>query len=193
MDWAAFFRDYGQSLFTLGGVFLGSVITFLINWLNLRNQSIERDKDRNEQRREAKAQLALELMHKDIKLVDDTILVALGIMDTLKLARARARLGVLPMENLRAEMESILGSQTSKLSKLEELDTMTELLAFTFGDEIYSEYENFTRLYGNATAVLLDPHSSSKDEEAVNQQIIRSAGRLRLMMIEKLKSLRDFG
>jgi len=24
MDWAAFFKDYGQPLFTLGGVFLGS-------------------------------------------------------------------------------------------------------------------------------------------------------------------------
>jgi hypothetical protein len=52
MDWATFFKDFGQSLFTLGGVFLGSAITFLINYINLRNQSREREIDRQEQRRE---------------------------------------------------------------------------------------------------------------------------------------------
>ena len=73
MDWTKFFETYGQSLFTLGGVLLGSLITFWINAQNLKYQSRERDKDRQEQRREAKTQLALELKRNDIRALQESI------------------------------------------------------------------------------------------------------------------------
>jgi hypothetical protein len=50
MDWATFFQENSQSLFTLLWVFLGSVITYAINFQSLRTQARERDKERYEQR-----------------------------------------------------------------------------------------------------------------------------------------------
>ena len=77
MDWATFFKDNSQSLFTLGGVFLGSLITFLISYVNQRFEAKERDKDRAEKRRDAKIQAREKWIERDIlKIMDylDTML-----------------------------------------------------------------------------------------------------------------------
>jgi len=73
MDWTPFLEDNGQSIFTLAGVFLGSLITLLVSFLNNRFQAKERDNDRKESRRETKIQLALELKRNDIETIENVI------------------------------------------------------------------------------------------------------------------------
>ena len=60
--------------------------TFFTNFFNNRFQAQERDKDRVDQRREAKTQLALELMRSDIKITEDSIDNALKVSDIDKLS-----------------------------------------------------------------------------------------------------------
>ena len=76
MNWGNFFQDNAQSLFTLGGVFLGSLITFLINYFNNRFQAKEKEKDRDEQKREAKIQ-------DKKKWIEHDILELIGLLNTL--------------------------------------------------------------------------------------------------------------
>ena len=52
MDWATFFENNAQSIFTLGGAFLGATLALFGVFINNWFQSQERDKDRKEVRRE---------------------------------------------------------------------------------------------------------------------------------------------
>lgn len=190
MNWADFFTKNAQPLFTLGGVFLGSLITFLISYLNNRFQAKERDKDRLEQRREAKAQLALDLMSNDIKSVETTLGTVFEVLNALKLIRTKRLAGLLSENETKDELRSMLTNEKSKFYKLAEVDTTTEMLVYTFGEEFYLEYQNIGMLLNEYMDFLLNS-PSFEDEIPIDLKLVSSTGKLHSMLREKLISLRD--
>jgi hypothetical protein len=187
---AEFLKENSTSLFTLLGVLIGSLIPFWINRQNLRNQAIERDKDRQEQRREAKIQLALELMKNEVEIVEgmvDNTIKALRIIELASFKRIR---GELSQDGWRAEILST----DSKFMKLAETSTISAKIAYTFGDKFSSEYDNFQKLsykYMDMYTYMELASYSENDASNLMQEITESSAKLHTMLKEKLISIRD--
>src|SRR5919108_2130726 len=145
MDWATFIRDNSQSLFTLAGVFLGSLITFLINFLNLRYQSRERDKDREEKRKEEQTQLSLELTRSDIKALESTIDSYLRGIAEMRRIRIQIPDKEKTREKMEAEFRLRIGNEDA-FYELIHVNLIGEKLAYTLGEPFYSEYRIYKGL-----------------------------------------------
>jgi hypothetical protein len=191
MDWATFFANNSQSLFTLAGVLLGSVITFVIGYINVRSQSLEREKDRQEQRREAKTQLALELMKNDIKVLEDTIdnmLKALNYIEHLSYKKIQEGLS-------REEIEEETSSIDGKYAKFAEMEKVGDKLAHSLGDQFYSHYENFFRFATEYMSLCMDLQeldgSTVTSIGELRARLGEAGGVLHTMLREKLISIRD--
>ena len=188
MDWAAFFKENSQSWFTLVGVFLGSSITFLINHLNLRNQSRERDKDRKEAREAARIHLATELMLSDIKTIDDSLDNVLRVLNEIAKIKWKGTLNNLTADRIALEIASEYTKDDGQLSRWLDSNKVAHKLAYALGDEFSSEYNRFDELCNEyANSLLLTPDA---DEKEWTSNIIYSAGKLHSMLVEKLLSIR---
>lgn len=181
-----------QSLFALGGVLLGSLITFWINKSNLKQQSIERDKDRQEQKREAKTQLSLELKRSDIRIIEQSIDNHLKAMEEMR----RMNLRHLNSGDEKGEEQSEFTSKLIEedgLYELVHISLVADKLAYSLGDEVYSEYKNFINLYGGYLVEFLRPSTEKEgiSEMEFQANLIRIAGKLHLLLEEKLISIRD--
>jgi len=109
MDWATFLKDNSQSLFTLGGVFLGSLITFLISFLNNVFQAKEREKERQEQRRDAKIQSREKWIERDILKITDLIEKMYKLLSEIR--------------GIKIEVDSLISGKEIGLVTQEEFDT----------------------------------------------------------------------
>lgn len=193
MDWTTFFGDNSQSFLPLGGVFLGSAITFLISYLNNRFEARERDKDREEQRREAKTQLALELMRNDIKIIDDSInnsLQALELSRNLAFKRDRGKLSHGEMLD---ELGSTLANESGTTFELQ-TDYIADKAAFSLGEDFYSSFKACEKLRGDYSDLMLSASPSEEEDAELSElwnKIIIAAAKLHIMMNEKLISFRD--
>ncbi len=143
MDWTTFFQDNSQSLFTLGGVFLGSLITFLVSYLNNRFQAQEKDKDRDEARREAKTQLALELTRNDIRVLEDFIDEVLKATSLLFNLGIRKELDRLSKSKWQQIIRSAIDDENGKLSLFSDLNIIASKTAHSIGGDVLSEYDHF--------------------------------------------------
>jgi len=192
MDWNTFLKDYGQSMFTLAGVFLGSIITFFISYLNNRFQAKEKDNEREEQRREAKIQLATELLKTDIKTVEDTIGIALDLINTLRAMKSKQFMGLLSTEEFLSEFQLMFKDKQSHFFRWVNAHTTVGVLAYAFGNEFATEYLKFSDLLDNYFTFLLDLSSVDEAiEKDPSNELIKSAGKLHIMLNEKLISIRD--
>ena len=190
MDWDTIFKDNSQSLFTLAGVFLGSLITFLINFLNLRYQSIERDKDREEKRKDEQTQLSLELTRTDIKALESTIDSYLKGIAEMR----RIRVQIPDKEKTRAKMEAEFRLRIGKEDSFYELihvNLIADKLAYTLGEPFYSEYRNYIGLIKKSLDALLSPPYKYEKERELDLKIVALAGKLHTMLQEKLISIRN--
>lgn len=193
MDWSTFFKDNSQSIFTLGGVFLGSLITFLISYLNNRFDAKERDKDRGEKRKEAKIELALELMRSDIKTVDESIdktLMLIQHLQNIVWGLTGELSGIEIREKILKEFSSVDG----RPSQLAEESMIADKLAYALGEDFHSAYDSFNNLSSEYMEMYTYYNSESYSPEYVKElyeRVTNSAAKLHNLMNEKLISLRD--
>jgi len=192
MNWTTFLQDNSQSLFTLLGVFLGSIITFFISNLNNRFQAKEWEKDRVEQRRDAKTRLTLELRRDDIKSIEEDIDAKLSTITFVQNLWWRKRLGLLPDKEIKAEFISAFLDENSKVSMFARNTVVANKLAHTLGEEFLSEYNHFDSLLIEYLAGLVN--SDFDDMDIIRKshaEVVSSAGKLHNMFREKLILLRD--
>jgi|ERR1700752_3925392 len=175
---------------TLLSVVIGGLIATIGSIINSRFQAQERIKDREEQRREAKTQLALELMRRDIKIMVDVIDNTLKSQRVIELTFIRKIRGELSEDEMQREIHSIDG----KYMKLGETDTIADKLSFTFGNEFYTEYQNFKGLTNSYKDLYMKDTNGPFSTDMATEQlggIVESAGKLHTILQEKLISLRD--
>ena len=190
MDWATFFKDNSQSIFTLGGVFLGSFITFLISYLNNRFEAKERDKDREEARKEAKTQLSLELMRNDVKIIEDLIddtLTSLNQVLTLTATWTGEDLSD-------SEIRERVNKEFHAVDDKSKGGLVADKLAYALGHEFSSEYESFTGLVVDVFEKFDDFEREHFPMEHINRQykqIVYQAATLHNMLQDKLISIKE--
>lgn len=208
MDWATFFKDYGQSLFTLGGVFLGSLITFLINYLNLRNQSKERDKDREEQKREAKIQAREKWIERDILTIMDSVDRILKYLSEssdfstyfTELTNGK-KAGIFSENEYLERKKSLFDSLSNRYTEVHQVNNLINKLVFSFSEQ---EIELRWARFAKSAAAVLDKHTeymeNQLNEEPVGESGVDDtwlqtaavdAGKLHQALRTKLISLRD--
>src|SRR5215207_5171510 len=102
-----------MDLSTLLVAVVGGLIAVIPVLITIRNQSIERDKDRQEQRREAKTQLALELLRNDIKVIEDSIDNELKSVNILNAINSKRHSGKLSKNAAMHKVESALRDENS--------------------------------------------------------------------------------
>lgn len=179
MDWS-----------TLISVVIGGLIAIIPILINNRFQSRENERIREEALREAKTQLALELMRNDVKIVDDSIndsLNALSLSRNLAFKRDR---GKISHDEMLEELESFLMGDNDKL----EINFMVDKVAFTFGDEFYSHFQDWDSLLSDYSDLMLSPASQEEKDEELDRlwsEIISAAGKLHIMLRERIISIRD--
>ena len=168
---------------------VGGLIAVVPVLITLRNQSVEREKDRQEQRREAKTQLALDLEKNDIKILEDVIDNTLKIMDLVHLRSFSKMDGLLTEKDVRQEFFSIDGSYY----RLGESVLIGDKLARTFGEDIYGEYELFSNLATEYVSIYLyeDVTLSGSKCSELKSRAVASAAELHNMLKDKLISIRD--
>ena len=176
MDWAKFFQDNSQSLFTLFGVFLGSLITLSITFINNRFQAKERENDRLEQRREAKIQVTEKRVEKDIEIILDAIGAEIEFT------------GLSIKKVLSYEDEQKLGSQLAIAARRKH--SLAQGIIYSYNNflgywEIYDKSLNV--LYENMNNTSLFPI----DESDVWKNFLESAGNLQRVVRHELISIRD--
>jgi len=191
MDWTTFIKDNSQALFTLCGVFLGSAITLVGNYLNNRFQAKENDKERLEKRRETKVQLAIEIMRNDIKRIEDVNNLTFELINQIKILNLKRETGILKPEEWLVELQLMLASEKGSFAKLAESDTMTDVLVYIQGEEIYSIYDNVQDLLSEYLNVLYNPSSTGDDREKASDNLVAAVGKFQQQLRKKLISLRD--
>ena len=188
MDW----NTVTPSLIALGGVLLGSLITLSITFINNRFQAKERDKDRLEQRREAKIQLALEITRDNIRKMEGAMDDALKSINILRNIREKQVLGIISIDEMKMEFDSVMAKNTSGYNKYSESIPISEKLAFTFGEEYLSEHARFNDLWIDYVEFIAQTSSiETEDNDMKFLEVTKSAGILHLMLEKKLISIRD--
>ena len=191
MDWASFFKDNSQSIFTLGGVFLGSLITFLISYLNNRFLAKESEKERQEQRKEAKTQLALELMRNDIMIIEDRIDSQLRAVDTIHTLSLRKSRGELSQDEMKKQLFSMYLDENGKLVQEGEREMIADKVASAIGEHFYSEFRKFNDLCLEFWRMSLNSPFSHEKALKGRLELSAQAAKLHNMLNEKLISLRE--
>jgi hypothetical protein len=193
MNWTELLRDSSQALFTLIGVFLGATITFIINILNNRFQAKENDKDRIEKRRESKVQLTLELMKEDLKNIEDAINSLFEVLEKIKNISFKKSLGEISQGEYRRELILLITGENVSIEKFNIFSAKADVLVYTCGDEIYSTYKDCDKVFLEYLQFINDPTTihDNDAEERMNDNLIRSYGKLQQMLREKLISIRE--
>lgn len=177
MDWTTFFEENSQSLFTLGGVFLGSLITFFINYMNLRQQSIERDKDRNRERRKAIVLARERWTERDVLRMIDLMEKTINTVSNVAVLESSKKL---------------TNEQISLVNKeyFQTTDTLIRYLYSFDNEEIVLSFEKFRKAMNDYLDQLpsmseddLDKRANSKCWMAVKQSAGHCYRTLREMMI----------
>ncbi len=197
MDWDKFIQDNAQSLFALGGVFLGSLITFLINYFNNRFQAKEREKDREEQRREAKIQAKEKRVEKDIEIIMETI------NDILEYLGLRIRIDKLYTDIKDKEMGGVLSPEESDNAIDNEYNYLNELTStlrrkHTLAEGIVYSYRNiigYWEAFDESMDELIEyikenPHTSTDKSKAWKNFMV-STGNLQKVLRHEPISIRD--
>src|SRR5687768_938371 len=101
---------------TLVSVVIGGLIATIGSILNNRFQAKQQERDRQEQRREAKTELALELKRNDVKIVEETIDGYLKGLGELRSIRVKYPDTEKAKDAMQAEYVSRIGEEDSFFS-----------------------------------------------------------------------------
>ncbi len=195
MDWTTFFKDYGQSLFTLGGVVLGSFITFLISFLNNRFQAKERDKDRQEQRREARIQAIEKSVISDIDKAMDLLASLVKVLSEYGgynfrnqiLEEGRVK-DILSPDEYERTIKSNIELHSARAQEIVTLIDSAGRFLYSFDDEISSEYDTLLESVRSYIASK-NPENKNMDDKA--EYVFKKAGNLQRKLREKKVAIRD--
>lgn len=168
---------------------VGGLIAVIPVLITIRNQSIERDKDRQEQRREAKTQLALELTRDKIKIIEDRINAELRAVDSIHTLSLKVDIGELPKDSLVKEIQSMF--LNGKYSQAGESEMISDKLSYTLGADFYSEYRKFDDQcleFWKMSA--FSPYSHETTKKA-RLELSKGAAKLHALLESKLISVRD--
>lgn len=180
MDWS-----------TLLSVAVGGLIAVIPIVISNRHQAKEREKDRSEQRREAKTQLALELIRNDARLVQDNINNYLQFIDELQVVKDKSKPTSLSDEKVVYLFLKDHLASDDKLQQLYEFSAMADMIVLGFGDDFSKEYKDFRdKCKAFFDLAISDPSRFIGDDVSISS-IISSAGKLHVLMREKLISLRE--
>ncbi len=177
-----------MDLTTLISVVIGGLIATIPVFISNRFQAKEREKEREETRKDAKTQLAFELMRDDIRVLENAIDNQLnGLGELIAMRRQHVLDGKSDSEVIK-DVKSKLSS--GKYWKLMETDRISYKLALALGEEIFSEYGIYDDALFEYFHLLLLPtdETERKDEPAI--KVMTSAGKLHNMLKEKLISIR---
>jgi hypothetical protein len=191
MDWAQFLQDNSQSLFTLFGVFLGSVLTYLISWTNTRTEAKEKDKDREANLRQAQAELAVELAKSDFKIIEDSLDQALRSMEILLSLSRRCHLGEITRTEFDAEIKALPKSD-KKFVQAGDTDMVAQMLASSMGFEFYSKYQHFWLMLSTHSMRLQSSPSSITEVDPYGS-LVNEAGELHDILVKRLVAIRAAG
>ena len=148
--------------------------------------------ENRQKRREAKTLLTLELVTKDVAIVEKHIndeLITMQYMIDLIVKRVQRNLS---SEEVREEIQSSLSFQDGKLYKLTEADTIADKIAYSFGNEFNTEYKYFhERCLEFVQIVVNFPSDWRERATKTNGEAIKSSTNLHVMLREKLVSLRE--
>jgi hypothetical protein len=174
---------------------IGGLLAVIPVLITIRNQSKERDKDRQEQRMDAKTQLALELISNDVKIFEDFIdnsLREMSIIVEFSLKRWDKKLSV---QEMKEQIKSAYFEETGRIYKLGDADIGAEKIARTLGTEIYSEYKNFNDLLTPYYTLVVNDVSvwdtKRKEEDELYEKVMNSAAKLHSLLRGKIISIRE--
>jgi hypothetical protein len=175
---------------TLISVVIGGLIATIGSIINNRFQSKERDKDRAEQKREAKTQLALELMRNDVKLVEGLIDSNLtSVSQVIRLAVTWTGEGLSDNE-IRERVHKVFYAEDESVTE----GMVVDKLAYSLGHEFYAEYKTYEDLLLELADMFEDFERklfSAKRMEELSIQITHQTAKLHTMLREKLISIRE--
>lgn len=210
MDWATFLENNSQSLFTLGGVFLGSLITFLISYLNNIFQSKEREKDREDKRREGRIQAKEKWIERDILKIMDLVEYIITITSEvqsygirIELIASRKKHHSLSDDEFNKEFKSLLDRIPVQLYEGDRTFARIDELVYSFEEpEINSSYKDFrgarndywkqvSENFASRIEELASESAEQIDTRDSRRKMVESAGKFQMALRNKLIALRD--
>lgn len=205
MDWVAFFENNSQSLFTLAGVFLGSLITFLINYQNNRFQAKEHDKDREEKRKEASVHAKEKLIERDIQKIMDSIELILELSSKRRGKGFQFRTiidgkesGLLTHEEANVQARLLYDTFSVEFTQVNQsLDMMSRLVRSFEDPQIISAYNTFVDVMEKYLKQELENNTYKEFADGFDMDniiwpiVTRQAGSFHRTLRDKLISLRD--
>jgi hypothetical protein len=180
MDWA-----------TLISVVIGGLIATIPVLISNRFQAKERDKDRQEQRREAKIQLALERMKNKIKFIEDRIDTELRAVDTINTLALKEFKGELSHAEMRKQLDLMYLEAEGRYAQVGEMEIISDKWIDTLGEDFHAEFRKFDDLcYEFWKMSVNSPYVPAKVKKA-RLELSTSAAKLINMLDERLISIRE--
>jgi hypothetical protein len=177
---------------TLISVVIGGLIATIPILINNKFQSIEHDKDREEKRREAHIQLALELKRNDIKIIEEAIDNSLKTLDILEIIRIKNEMGKITQAEMQEEIAALTFDENNRFAHLGEQNLIDEKIAYSLGDEFYAEYKEFiSKFEENLRYAANSATFSLEDADELHSILLKSSAKLHNILRDKLLSVRD--
>jgi hypothetical protein len=167
---------------------VGGLIAVVPVLITLRNQAQERERDRLEQKKEAKTQLEIELVRNDIKVIDEMVDRDLKILFFYTYNRIREFWGEISEDQL---ME-MFASYNDTNAQLAETRPIAVKLAASLGEDIGKQYHAFIVCAARAKYFVRTSkgHSAEEYDEA-GDEADKIAAELHTALRDKLVSIRD--
>lgn len=175
MDWA-----------TLGSVIVGGLIALIPVVITNRFQAKEHDKDRDEQRREAKAQIAVETKRIDIKAIEDAIDNKLKLLDMMSKIRISRSWSFKASNDITPKTLGELFDKDGLFDKLFEANAKIDKLAYSISSEFFTKYKQLDDLCSQFVGIMAEPSFDPKDIDELSLRIISCAGDIHRYLTEEL-------
>lgn len=178
---------------------IGGLIAVIPVLITLRNQAIEREKDREETRREARIQNRVKWIEKDILEMMDLVGKEIQVLEDLQslpyqvaLLRKTKEGNIITKEEFEIQIKPLFIKASNQISESLHIFTIMGVLVSSFekDTDIYSAYLEFFEAKPEELKVLIDEEEKADDKELWNQ-FIEKAGRFQRALREKLISLRE--
>ena len=176
---------------TLIAALVGGLIATIPIILSNVTQIIIHKSERKQKEKEAKTQLALELLRNDIKVVEDDIDENLRAVDNIHTLSLKKHMGKLESDSVLKEIQSMTLDSNGKFSRLGESELISEKLTHALGADFYSEYINFNDLCIEFWKMSASSPYLHENVKKARVELSISAGKLHTMLNEKLISLRE--
>lgn len=168
---------------------IGGLIATVPLLLGIAVQTYLHIREENQKKREAKTQLALDLLRSDMKVLDDVLDNSLRGIGELRRIRVKYSQSKDLESDVIAELRLKIADE-GDFYKLVHVNLIAEKLAYSLGDSFYSEYKNYISIVKDFFALMLSPFNSD-EEKNLTVKIASSAAKLHSMMNDKLISIRE--